>query len=67
MPLRRCAQTVDTKAAASGQQSKEVDIEADRMEILDAEDQAVFTGNVDAKRGDVRSPATSWWSIYTET
>ncbi len=32
---------------------KPVDIEADQMEIKDKEKQAIFTGNVDAKRSDV--------------
>lgn len=32
---------------------KPVDIESDQMEIKDKEKQAIFTGNVDAKRSDV--------------
>ena len=36
-----------------------VNIEADQMEILDAEKKAMFRGNVDATRGDVNLKATS--------
>ncbi len=49
------AQTVNTDALskASNSKDKKVDIEADRMEVLDKENKAIFTGKVDAKRADV--------------
>ncbi|MGQ0484277.1 MAG: LptA/OstA family protein [Hyphomicrobiales bacterium] len=53
-------------AAAQSSKSKEVNITADRMEILDAEGRAVFTGKVDAKRGDVRLTSDKLVAIYTE-
>lgn len=42
------APAIDTKGA------KPVDIEANEMEIIDQDKRAVFRGNVDAKRSDVR-------------
>jgi len=46
--------TVDTsEIAQSARQPGEVNIEADRMEVLDKEKRAIFIGNVDAKRGDI--------------
>lgn len=43
-----------------------VNIEADRMEILDAEKKAVFRGNVDATRGDVNLKANELTVTYAE-
>ena len=40
--------------ATSTATSKQVDIEANQMEILDTEKTAIFRGSVDAKRADVR-------------
>jgi lipopolysaccharide export system protein LptA len=62
------AQTVDTKAA--GQESKtarDVDIESDTMEILDDQKKAIFTGNVNAKRGNVTLKCAKLVVDYTET
>ena len=53
-------------AAAQASTSKEVDITADRMEILDAEKRAIFTGKVDAKRADVRLTSDKLVAIYIE-
>ena len=49
------AQTVNTAGlAAESQGQKDVDIEADQMQVLETEKRAIFTGNVDAKRGSVK-------------
>jgi lipopolysaccharide export system protein LptA len=49
------AQTVDTQSLSSESTSqREVDIEADELQVLDDQQRAVFTGNVDAQRGEVR-------------
>lgn len=54
-PWPALGQTVDTTdLAKSAQEKKEVNIEADQMEVMEKEKRAVFTGNVDAKRGDVK-------------
>jgi lipopolysaccharide export system protein LptA len=46
--------TVDTsEMAESARQPGEVNIEADRMEVLDQEKRAIFIGNVDATRGNI--------------
>ena len=46
--------TVDTsEIAQSARQPGEVNIEADRMEVLDQERRALFIGHVDAPRGDI--------------
>jgi lipopolysaccharide export system protein LptA len=48
------AQTVDTsEVAAETKGPKDVDIEANEMEVLDAEKKAIFTGKVVGKRGTV--------------
>ena len=48
------AQTVNTQGLAQeSQSSRDVDIEADQMQVLEGEQKAIFTGNVDAKRGTV--------------
>ena len=54
-PTSLRAQTVDTdsiKESATGPQN--VNIEADSMEVLDAEKRAVFKGNVHAQRTETR-------------
>lgn len=53
-------------AAAQSPKSKEVNITAGRMEILDAEKRAIFTGKVDAKREDVRLTCDRLVAIYAE-
>ncbi|MFO1088739.1 MAG: LptA/OstA family protein [Hyphomicrobiales bacterium] len=45
------AETKTSKKAAK--QAPDVNVESDQMEFIDAEKKAVFTGNVDAQRGDV--------------
>ena len=47
------AKTEKAAKPKKGAVPKEVNIEADQMEILDEKKQAVFKGNVDAKRADV--------------
>jgi lipopolysaccharide export system protein LptA len=59
-----------TTANASGKKTaapKDVDIEADQMEIFDDKKQAVFKGNVDAKRVDVRLTCDTLVVTYAET
>lgn len=46
---------------------KEVNIEADQMEIFDDKKQAVFKGNVDAKRTDVHLTCDELVVTYAET
>ena len=53
-------------AAAQSSTSKEVNIAADRMEILSGEKRAIFTGKVDAKRGDVHLTSDRLVAYYTE-
>jgi lipopolysaccharide export system protein LptA len=54
-PLAASAQTIDTTAAAAESKSdKAVDIESNEMEILDDKKMAIFTGKVNARRGDVK-------------
>ena len=45
------AQTVDAKLSGLTDSTQDVDVEADSMEVLDAEKKAIFTGNVNATRG----------------
>lgn len=48
------AQSVDTTALVqSAQQPNAVNIEADQMEVQDDNKRAIFSGNVDASRGDI--------------
>lgn len=58
---------VPLAAAAQTSKSKDVDIAADRMEILSAEKRAIFTGKVDARRQDVRLTCDRLVAYYTET
>jgi lipopolysaccharide export system protein LptA len=58
------------KAAKPGKKDavpKEVNIEADQMEIFDDKKQAVFKGNVDAKRTDVHLTCDELVVTYAET
>lgn len=49
------AQSVTSgELSTASKTEKDVDIEADSMQVLEDEQQAVFTGNVDATRGTVR-------------
>ncbi len=53
-PIGVTAQTVGTKdLQAASKSKKDVNIEADSMEVLDKQKKAIFTGKVDAKREDV--------------
>lgn len=53
-PVALRAQTVvTTDLQAASKSKKEVNIEADSMEVLDKQKKAIFTGKVDAKREDV--------------
>jgi lipopolysaccharide export system protein LptA len=66
--LPAVAQTVDTAAASKESKTpKNVDIEADTMEILDQEKKAIFTGNVNAKRGNVTLKCEKLVVTYTES
>lgn len=65
--LTGTAQTVDTSAAATESKTpRNVDIEADTMEILDEQKKAIFKGNVKAKRGDVTLNADLLTVTYEE-
>lgn len=59
------AQTVDTKDAEA-KTPRNVDIEADQMEILDQQKKAIFKGNVKAVRGKVTLTSDTLEVIYTE-
>ena len=60
--------TVDTsEIAQSARQPGEVNIEADRMEVLDKERRAIFIGNVDAQRGDIAFKTDRLVADYEET
>jgi lipopolysaccharide export system protein LptA len=62
------AQTVDTtELAQSARQPGEVNIEADRMEVLDQQKRAIFIGNVDAQRGEVSFKTDKLIADYVET
>ena len=62
------AQTVDTtQAAKDAKTPKNVDIEADTMEILDEQKKAIFKGNVNAKRADVTLKCDTLVVTYVET
>lgn len=62
------AQAVDTTAAAAESKSlKDVNVEADQLEILDDKKQAIFTGNVRGKRGDVNLNCDKLIVKYEET
>jgi lipopolysaccharide export system protein LptA len=60
------AQAVDTKGVEA-KTPKNVDIEADQMEILDAQKKAIFKGNVSAKRGNVTLKCDTLVVTYTQT
>jgi lipopolysaccharide export system protein LptA len=67
-PLPASAQTVDTADASKDAKTpRNVDIEADTMEILDEQKKAIFTGNVNAKRGNVTLKCDKLVVTYTET
>jgi lipopolysaccharide export system protein LptA len=60
--------TIDTsEIAQSARQPDEVNIEADRMEVLDQEKRAIFIGNVDAKRGNIAFKTDRLVADYEET
>jgi lipopolysaccharide export system protein LptA len=62
------AQTVDTKEASTeSKEVKDVDIEADQMEILDEQKKAIFKGNVIGKRGNVTLNCAILTVVYVET
>lgn len=67
-PLAVAQTTVDsTELSAAAKTGDEVDIEANTMEINEDSSQAVFSGKVDAKRGDVRLNADKLVVDYVET
>ena len=60
-------QTVDATAATKEAKTpRNVDIEADSMEVLDKEKKAIFKGNVNAKRGNVTLKTENLVVTYTE-
>lgn len=60
--------TVDTsEISQSARQPGEVNIEADRMEVLDQQKRAIFIGNVDAKRGGIAFRTDKLIADYEET
>jgi lipopolysaccharide export system protein LptA len=60
--------TVDTsEIAQSARQPGEVNIEADRMEVLDQEKRAIFIGNVDAQRGNIAFKTDRLVANYEES
>jgi lipopolysaccharide export system protein LptA len=62
------AQTVDaTPLSTAAKEAKEVNIEADRMEVLDEQRRAIFIGNVDAVRGGVKLTSDRLVADYAET
>jgi lipopolysaccharide export system protein LptA len=62
------AQTVDTKdVAAEAKGPKDVDIEANQMEVFDDQKKAVFTGKVIGKRGTVTLNCDKLVVNYVET
>lgn len=66
--LPAAAQVVDTtESAKNAKTPKNVDIEADTMEILDKEKKAIFKGNVKAVRSDVTLTCDTLVVTYTET
>lgn len=61
------AQAVNTsELTSSAKQPKEVNIEADQMEVMEKEKRAVFIGNVDATRGDVKMKSDKLIVNYSE-
>ena len=62
------AQTVNTATLANeSKSSKDVDIEANQMQVLEDEHKAIFTGKVDAKRGNVRLNSEKLIVHYIDT
>jgi lipopolysaccharide export system protein LptA len=62
------AQTVDTKAVSQDAKTpKDVDVEADQMEVLDKEQRAVFKGHVIATRGTTTVKCDTLTVIYEQT
>lgn len=54
LALAALAMTAAAAEAQIGRQGGPMDITSDRLEVIDAESRAVFTGNVDAAQGDTR-------------
>ncbi len=70
--LSATAQTTDKKIntaelSKATKAKKDVDIESDTMEILDDKNKAIFTGNVDAVRSDVRLKADKLVADFVKT
>jgi lipopolysaccharide export system protein LptA len=58
--------TPSALAQATATAQRETSVEADQMEFLDAEKKAVFTGNVDARRGDVKLTSETLTVFYRQ-
>ena len=53
------AQSVDSSGiAAASDETRDVNLEADNMEVLETEKKAIFTGNVERRTAGTRFPAT---------
>jgi lipopolysaccharide export system protein LptA len=66
-PLHAIAQTVDTTAASSEARTpRDVDVEADSMEVFDKEKKVVFSGNVRGKRGAINLTSNELVVYYAE-
>jgi lipopolysaccharide export system protein LptA len=62
------AQSVDTSVASEeARTARDVDIEADKMEVFDDQKKAVFTGNVRGTRGSVKLNSDELVVLFTET
>jgi lipopolysaccharide export system protein LptA len=61
------AQTVDSAGiAAASDGSRDVNVEADNMEVLEAEKKAIFTGNVNGERAGTRFSGDRMVIHYSE-
>ena len=62
------AQTVDTTSMSEASKAqKDVDIEADQMQVLEDQRNVIFTGNVDARRGNVKLRSNKLVVHYRES
>jgi len=59
-------QATEPAAEAKAPNRKEVNIEADQMEVLQNEKRAIFSGKVDATRGDVKLKADKLVVTYAD-
>jgi lipopolysaccharide export system protein LptA len=68
LPAAATAQTVDTTAVSQEAKTpKDVDVEADQMEVFDKESKAIFKGNVIAKRSTTTLKCDTLVVTYKQT